>query len=65
MGLKICNIFLKINVLKLVREVKRKLRIVLCKESPYNLIDVLGSFSVILQSRDFTKLNSPILPVLI
>ena len=32
---------------------KRPLRIVLCKGSPYNLIDVLGPFSIILQSLNF------------
>ena len=55
MGLKIFGICLKIDVLQLLREVERQWRIVLCKESPYDLIDVLGPFSIILQSRNFYK----------
>ena len=61
MGLKILGIRLKIDVLKLLREMKRPLRIVLCKESPYNLINALGPCSVILQPWNFLKLNLPIL----
>ena len=34
-------------------EVKQPLSIVLCKDSPYNLMNVLGLFSVILQPRNF------------
>ena len=33
---------------------KRSSRIVLCTESPYNLIDVLGTFSAILQPLNFS-----------
>ena len=36
---------------------KRQLRIVLCKESPHNLIDVLGPFLVILQPLGFSKVE--------
>ena len=43
------SICLKTDVVSPLREVKRPLRIVLCKESPYNLFYVLGDFSVILQ----------------
>ena len=36
---------------------KRPLRIVLCKESPHSLIDVLGPFSVSLQPGNFCKVK--------
>ena len=36
---------------------KRSLPIVLCEESPYDLIDVLGLFSVILQPLNFNKVK--------
>ena len=49
MGVEILGICLKTDVVLVLREMKRLLRIVLCKESPYNLINVLGPFSVILQ----------------
>ena len=38
-------------------EVKRSLCVVLCKESPYNLVNVLGPFSVILRPRNFHKVK--------
>ena len=60
MELKSLGIFLKIDVL---REMKRQLRIVLCKESPYNSINVLGPSSVILQQRKFYKVDT--LPILL
>ena len=41
---------LKINVfLQFLREVERPLCVVLCEESPYDLINVLGPFSVTLK----------------
>ena len=49
MGLKIFSICLRTDVVLLLRDMNRPLRIVLCKESPYNLINVLGPFSVTLQ----------------
>ena len=57
MGLKIFIICLKIDVVWLFRKVKRQLRIVLCKESPYSLIDVLGPFSVTLQPWNFYQVK--------
>ena len=54
-GLKSYSICLKIDVLYLSREVKCLLYIVLCKESPYNLINVLGLFSVMLQLSNSCK----------
>ena len=36
---------------------KRPLRIVLCEENPYEQINVLGSFSVILQPCNFYKVE--------
>ena len=55
------------RALQFLREVKRPLPIVvvLCEESPYDLIKILGLFSVILRSWNFIKLNLPILPVLV
>ena len=46
MGLKFFSICLKIDVLKLLREVKHPFRIVLFYGSPYNLIDVWQFFSL-------------------
>ena len=54
MGLKILSTGLKID---LSREVKCPLRIVLFEESPYNLINVLGPFSVILQPLDLHEVE--------
>ena len=54
-GIEISGILLRINVLKPLREVKRPLHIVLCKESHYDLIDILGSFSVTLLPWKFYK----------
>ena len=42
---------------------KRPLGIVLCVEGPYDLINVLGSFPVIL--KIFIKVNLPILVVMV
>ena len=36
---------------------KHPLRIVVCKEGPYNLITALGHFSVILQPRNICKVK--------
>ena len=44
---------------------KRPLRIVLCKESPYYVINVLVLFSVICNHEIFITLNLPILLVLV
>ena len=44
---KILSICLKIDVLSLLRGVKLPLGIVLCEESPYNLINILGPSSII------------------
>ena len=41
--------------------VKRLLHIVLCKESPYDLINVLGSFQSFFNHRIFIKLNLPMI----
>ena len=49
LGLKIFSICLKIQFSQLLRELKRQLRIVLCKENPNDLIYVLAAFSVTLQ----------------
>ena len=57
MGLKIFSICFKTDVALLWREVKCPLRIVLCKESPYHLIDVLAPSSVILRRRDFYQVE--------
>ena len=57
MGLKIFSICLKIVVASLLREVKRQLGAVLYKESPYNLVNVLDPFSVILQPRNLFKVK--------
>ena len=57
MRLKIFCICLKTDVLKLSRDVKRLLRIVLRKDSTFNLINVLGPFSVILQPLSFHKVE--------
>ena len=57
MGLNIFGISLKIDVAYLSREVKRSMHVVLCKENPCNLINVFGSFSVILQSLNFYKVS--------
>ena len=65
MGLKIFCICSKIDVLEILREVKRPLRIVLCMESPYNLINVLGLFQSLCNHKIFAKLNLPILLVLV
>ena len=57
MGLKILGICLKIDVVQLLREMKRLLCNVMCKESPYNLINVSGHFSVICNYEIVIKLN--------
>ena len=58
MRLKILGICFKIDVALFLREVKLLLRNFLRKENPYNLINVLGPFSVILQPRNFNKVLS-------
>ena len=57
MELKILGICSKIDVSQLLREVKRSLCMVLYKESPYDLINVLGPLSVILQAQKFYKIE--------
>ena len=59
-----CCYCLTKSVLVLER-LKRPLRIVLCMERPYNLINVLGPFSATLQSWNFMKLILPIHLVLV
>ena len=49
MGVKIFSIWLIIDAVKLLRELKHSLLSVLCRESPHNLVNVLGPFSVALQ----------------
>ena len=57
MGTKLFSICLKTDVVLLLREVKHLLPIVLCKESPYHLINALRPFPVILQPFDFYKVK--------
>ena len=62
MGLKFLSICWKICVFQLFRKLKRPFAIVLCEESPYDLVYVLGPVRVILQLHEiFIKLNLPIL----
>ena len=49
----IIDVFYLLKLFKLLRQVKGPLRIALCKESCYNLINVSGPYSVILQPRIF------------
>ena len=46
-----------IDIVKLLRELKHSLRIVLCRESPYNLINALGHFSVVLQPSNLCQIE--------
>ena len=62
--MKIFSICVITDVVKLLRKVKCSLHIVLCRESPYNSINVLGHFSVVLQHEIYT-LNLLILLVLV
>ena len=57
MGLKINSICLKTYVLLVLRVLNGPLPIVLCKWNPYDLIDVLGPFSLILQPWNFCKIE--------
>ena len=62
MGLKILSICLRTYVLQLLRflrGVKGPLPFVLCEESPYDLIDVVGPFQSFCKHEIFTKLNLP------
>ena len=61
-GLKIFRICLKIDVSKLLGEVKRPLPIVRCEQSPYDLINALGPYSVILQPRNCYQVEFTNLP---
>ena len=40
-----------------MKEVKCSMCIVLCKDNPYSLVNVLGPFPVILQPRSFYKVK--------
>ena len=61
MGLENLSFCLKIVVVQLSREVKLPLRIVLCEECPYDLINVLGPFHSFCNDEIIIKLNLPIL----
>ena len=65
MGLKIFRSCLKLDVLYLLREVRRPWPIVRCEESPYDLINVLGPFLSFCCHKIFIKLNLPILLALV
>ena len=55
--IKIFGICLNIDVLWLLSQARRPLSIVLCEESPYDLINVLRPFSVILQPWNFNNVK--------
>ena len=57
MGCRILSICLKIYILQLFTEVKGSLPIVLREDNTYDLFDVLGLFSVILQQWNFYKVE--------
>ena len=57
MGLELCSICLKMDVISVSRGMKRPLRIALCKESCYNLINALDPFSFIFQPWNFYIVN--------
>ena len=64
-GTEIFSICLITDILKLLREVKHPLGIVLCYGSPYNLIKIIGPFQPFCNHKVLINLNLPIIVVLV